>query len=71
MKVLSLSFTSNREDMFDVDSSSLTRVAIVLINLIELIVTLFVWFVRSDSDLSESVCVDLVLCSPSNKSVEC
>ena len=47
MKVLSLSFTSNREDMFDLDSSSLTRIAIVLINLIERIVTLFVWFVRS------------------------
>ena len=64
--------------MFDLDSSSLTRIAIVLINLIERIVTLFVWFVRSMwficqrySDLSESVCVDLVLCSPSNKSVEC
>ena len=77
MKVLSLSFTSNREDMFDLDSS-LTRIAIVPINLIERIVTLFVWFVRSmwfiyqrDSDLSESVCEDLVLCSPSNKSVDC
>ena len=46
MKVLSLSFTSNREDMFDLDSS-VTRVAVVLINLIERIVTLFVWFVRS------------------------
>ena len=75
MKVLSLIFTSNREDMFDLDSS-LTRIAIVLINLIERIVTLFVWFVRSmwfiyqrdcDGDLSESVCDDLVLCSPSSK----
>ena len=75
MKVLSLIFTSNREDMFDLDSS-LTRIAIVLINLIERIVTLFVWFVRNmwliyqrdcDSDLSESVCEDLVLCSPSSK----
>ena len=37
MKVLSLSFTSNREDMFDLDSS-VTRVAIVRINLIECIV---------------------------------
>ena len=46
VKVLSLSFTKNREDMFDLDSS-VTRVAIVLINLIGRIVTLFVWFVRS------------------------
>ena len=75
MKVLSLSFTSNREDMLDLDSS-VTRIAIVLINLIERIFTLFVWFVRSmwfiyqrdcDSHLSESVCNDLVLCSPSSK----
>ena len=63
--------------MFDLDSS-VTRIAIVRINVIERIVTLFVWFVRSmwfiyqrDSDLSESVCDDLVLCSPSNKSVDC
>ena len=63
--------------MFDLDSS-VTRIAIVRINLIERIVTLFVWFVRSmwciyqrDSDLSESVCDDLVLCSASNKSVDC
>ena len=70
-------FKSSREDMFDLDSS-VTRIAIVPINLIERIVTLFVWFVRSmwfiyqrDSDLSESVCEDLVLCSPSNKSVDC
>ena len=55
-----------------------TRIAIVPINLIERIVMLFVWFVRSmwliyqrDSDLSESVCDDLVLCSPSNKRVDC
>ena len=46
MKVLSLSFTSNRDHMFDLDYS-LTRIAIVPINLIERIVTLFVWFVRS------------------------
>ena len=76
VKVLSLSFTSNREDMFDFDSS-VTRIAIVLIKLIERIVTLFVWFVRSmwfiyqrDSDLSESFCDDLVLFSPSSKSVD-
>ena len=60
MKVLSLSFTSNREDMFDVDSSSLTRVAIVLINLIERIAILIKTSRRDDTSLWFYYCYKII-----------